>query len=281
MTHLLTRSSTTPRSSLPPQRRSRSTMRPRRSRLAPRSTRPVGGFVVSDTNLADLRAAVSTGPAGRPRRHRRRRPAIEPAVTWVARSRAGAARRRVRAARRGGPRPQRAAAVRSSTRSTTLDDVAGLRRAADPGGARRDAGWLRRRSTSSPPARSPEVPHRRLTRRPVPDGSALLAGCIEAALDRELPFKCTAGLHHAVRHRDETGFEHHGFLNVLLATQRSLDGGAGRRVAVLAEQDGAALAARLPASRPAARARRWFTSFGSCSVLGHVAARAGRAGSGR
>ena len=49
-----------------------------------------------------------------------------------------------------------------------------------------------------------------------------------AALDRETPFKCTAGLHNAVRHRAaDTGFEHHGFLNVLLATRQAFDG-AGR-----------------------------------------------------
>ena len=100
--------------------------------------------------------------------------------------------------------------------------------------------------------------------------SSQLASCIEAALDRELPFKCTAGLHHAVRHRDdETGFEHHGFLNVLLATRTSLDGGGPDEVArVLDETDGEALAKRLAADPDeAARTRRWFTSFGSCSVL--------------
>ncbi len=77
--------------------------------------------------------------------------------------------------------------------------------------------------------------------------SARLATCIEAALDRELPFKCTAGLHNAVRHRDpETGFEHHGFLNILLATRTSLDGGGPGEVAeVLDRTDGAALAERI------------------------------------
>lgn len=38
-------------------------------------------------------------------------------------------------------------------------------------------------------------------------------------------FKCTAGLHHAVRHTaPTTGFEHHGYLNVLLATTRACSG---------------------------------------------------------
>lgn len=54
-----------------------------------------------------------------------------------------------------------------------------------------------------------------------------LAGWIDAALDRETPFKCTAGLHNAVRHTGEDGFEHLGFLNVLLATRHAFDG-AGR-----------------------------------------------------
>jgi hypothetical protein len=94
-----------------------------------------------------------------------------------------------------------------------------------------------------------------------------LAGWLRAALDRELRFKCTAGLHHAVRHRDPvTGFEHHGFLNVLLATRADLDGGSPADVAaVLDDTDGAQLAAAADQAALAS-ARRWFTSFGSCSV---------------
>jgi len=90
-----------------------------------------------------------------------------------------------------------------------------------------------------------------------------LASWINAALDRETPFKCTAGLHHAVAHTDaETGFEHFGFLNVLVATRTALDGGSAADV--LTSRDGAALAAatrELPAST-----RTWFRSFGSCSI---------------
>ena len=98
-----------------------------------------------------------------------------------------------------------------------------------------------------------------------------LATCIEAALDRELRFKCTAGLHNALRHRDDdTGFEHHGFLNVLLATRASLDGATPEEVATLLDQSGrAAVTQRLGETGAdlLVSARRWFTSFGSCSVL--------------
>lgn len=96
-----------------------------------------------------------------------------------------------------------------------------------------------------------------------------LAAWIDAALDRETPFKCTAGLHNAVRHTGADGFEHHGFVNVLLATRRAFDG-AGRDdvVATLEQRDGVALAAdaRAVGDADLAGARRWFTSFGSCSI---------------
>lgn len=95
--------------------------------------------------------------------------------------------------------------------------------------------------------------------------AATLAAWIDAALDRETPFKCTAGLHNALRHTDPgTGFEHHGFLNVLAATRAALDG--GDIVATLEERVGAALLEALPAPDTLTRTRRWFTGFGSCSV---------------
>ena len=82
--------------------------------------------------------------------------------------------------------------------------------------------------------------------------AAELAACIDAALDRETPFKCTAGLHHAVRHTDpETGFEHHGFLNVLLATRVALDGGRRRGAHCRRRRPAAQL--HRPHARPARR----------------------------
>jgi hypothetical protein len=97
-------------------------------------------------------------------------------------------------------------------------------------------------------------------------GSTELARSIDATLDRELPFKCTAGLHHALRRRDEqTGFEMHGFLNVLLATRALLDGGSADDAAAVLD-DGALPVQELDTDA-LARTRRWFTSFGSCSIL--------------
>jgi hypothetical protein len=97
-----------------------------------------------------------------------------------------------------------------------------------------------------------------------------VAAFITACLDREVAFKCTAGLHNAVRHAAaDTGFEHHGFLNVLLATRASLDGGSlDELAAVLANRDGERLAAQAGelSEDQAAGTRRWFTSFGSCSI---------------
>jgi hypothetical protein len=96
--------------------------------------------------------------------------------------------------------------------------------------------------------------------------SHALARWIDAALDRETPFKCTAGLHNAVRHTGDDGFEHHGFLNVLVATVRAFDGAPTHDVVALLDDrdpDSVSAAAR---HEDLGRARRWFTSFGSCSV---------------
>lgn len=101
--------------------------------------------------------------------------------------------------------------------------------------------------------------------------AATLAGWIDAALDRETPFKCTAGLHNALRHdaaldQGQDGVTHHGFLNVLIATVRAFDGAPTDEVVALLEQRerGPLLAAIEDGDLR--RARRWFTSFGSCSV---------------
>lgn len=97
-----------------------------------------------------------------------------------------------------------------------------------------------------------------------------LARWIDAALDRETPFKCTAGLHRAVRHTVTEGFDsptdHHGFLNVLLATRRAFDGAPVDEVVALLEERDAGRVLEAAAGEDLAGARRWFTSLGSCSV---------------
>ena len=87
---------------------------------------------------------------------------------------------------------------------------------------------------------------------------AELAACIDIALDHELPFKCTAGLHRAV-----AGDGAHGFLNVMAATVASLD--RADVEATLRETDADALVATVRTDGE--RARRWFRSFGCCAVL--------------
>jgi hypothetical protein len=101
-------------------------------------------------------------------------------------------------------------------------------------------------------------------------GERALAGCLTELAAQRQAFKCTAGLHHAVRHRAaDTGFEHHGFLNVMLAVAAALDEASADHVArVLAEDDVhgvAAAVAGLDADRAAA-VRELFTSFGTCST---------------
>jgi hypothetical protein len=117
-----------------------------------------------------------------------------------------------------------------------------------------------------------------------------LAAIICACHERGLDFKLTAGLHRALRHNDpETGFTHHGFLNVLAA---SMAAAAGAEVVEVCE----VLAATDPlpvieATRPYRSDQRplWI-GFGSCSVtepledlraLGLIDAAAAAAGSGQ
>jgi hypothetical protein len=96
-----------------------------------------------------------------------------------------------------------------------------------------------------------------------------VADFILACVQHGLTFKATAGLHNAVRHQDPvTGFEHHGFLNILLATAAASGGrGDGAVLELLAERDGERLAAEARRISPeqAAAARAHFAGYGSCS----------------
>ncbi|WP_199737008.1 MULTISPECIES: hypothetical protein [Micromonospora] len=93
-----------------------------------------------------------------------------------------------------------------------------------------------------------------------------LAAVICACRDRGLPFKLTAGLHHAIRHRDpETGFTHHGFVNVLAATLAAVAGAEVDGVAeLLAATDPVRVVERARAHRDADRPL--WVGYGSCSI---------------
>jgi hypothetical protein len=100
--------------------------------------------------------------------------------------------------------------------------------------------------------------------------AAELGSAIVALVRARVPFKATAGLHHAVRNTDAaTGFEQHGFVNVLVAVAAALEGAdASEASVVLADPDGAELATTLAAwpVGQAEQVRSVFRSIGTCSI---------------
>ena len=86
-----------------------------------------------------------------------------------------------------------------------------------------------------------------------------LATAIDAALDRELPFRCAGALTTAV-----SGDGRFGFANLLLATRACLDG--GDTVGALTDAGAGQLLAGTDPDL-LERTRRWFTGFSSNDVL--------------
>lgn len=99
---------------------------------------------------------------------------------------------------------------------------------------------------------------------------ATVARVLVAGVRAGVAMKFTAGLHHAVRFRDgATGFEHHGFLNLLVAAHLALGGADAPDVAeVLARRDGHPLAdeVRVWTAEDVAAVRSTVVSFGCCGV---------------
>jgi hypothetical protein len=88
-----------------------------------------------------------------------------------------------------------------------------------------------------------------------------LADSLRSAREREIAFKATAGLHHAVRNTDpHTGFQQHGYLNVMLAAAAP----PAQVQALLALRDPAVIIERMRDLDPSVRSR--FISFGTCSI---------------
>jgi hypothetical protein len=233
----------------------------------------VGPFVCSDTRLPELQQAreraedrsvldvglTVTGGAG----------AVEPALTWLRRdptlelAAVEIALRDEDDLARNAARiitvladqlPDSAEAYLELPRLRSSDVPAGWAAAADEVAA---SGHRVKYRTGGPDAAAfPSAPE--------------LAAVIDACIEREVAFKCTAGLHHAVAHVDaDTGFAHHGFLNVLLATRAALDSVSPAEVAeLLATDDASRVAAHLrdAGADGIVSARRWFRSFGSCSI---------------
>ncbi|MFI0450727.1 hypothetical protein [Actinomadura sp. 6N118] len=105
--------------------------------------------------------------------------------------------------------------------------------------------------------------------------TAELAAFIVACAERDVPFKCTAGLHRAVRHTDpDTGFGHHGFLNLLLAVSRAVTPAYDHFMQplertlqrILDRTDSTTMAADATNNTSPETTRRLLTSIGSCDI---------------
>jgi hypothetical protein len=99
-----------------------------------------------------------------------------------------------------------------------------------------------------------------------------LAGFVRAAIDHDLGFKLTGGLHHAVRGTHD-GQEQHGLLNVLVAVRWALNGeDVDELVPLLAERDAGQLVPQVTrmSAADAAIVRAFFTAYGCCEVTDPV-----------
>ncbi|WP_286166854.1 hypothetical protein [Arthrobacter sp. AQ5-05] len=94
-----------------------------------------------------------------------------------------------------------------------------------------------------------------------------LASVLLKAVEAGLKFKLTAGLHEAVRYTDlDTGFTHHGFLNIAMATEAARQGAGVEQVTALLSEFDTAKLERLARSS-GGDWRQSFASFGTCSVV--------------
>lgn len=238
----------------------------------------VGPFVCSDRRLPELSRLLEATPPDRPLSLALvvigGAGAIEPALTWADRDPHLDVRAIETALRDEDDLAHNAARVVTVLDVALPDDVDAYVELPQLGADGPTPGWLRAADAIA------EADHRMKFRTggeaPEAHPSEIaLATAIDAALDRQVAFKCTAGLHHGTRHTAlDTGFEQHGFGNVLVATGALLDGAdADAAAAVLADRNADTIGSSLRGwtSDSAGRVRGWFRSFGSCSIDDPVA----------
>ena len=103
-----------------------------------------------------------------------------------------------------------------------------------------------------------------------------LATFIRTAIDHDLGFKLTGGLHHAVRTTvtdDPLQAQHHGLLNVVTAVRWALNGeDVEELVPLLAERDPSVVVAHVTrmSVADASIVRAFFTAYGCCRVTDPV-----------
>ncbi|MGV0868540.1 hypothetical protein [Corynebacterium kalidii] len=105
-----------------------------------------------------------------------------------------------------------------------------------------------------------------VTRSLYPSPAELLA-VLHTAVHADLPFKLTAGLHRALRYREQPAGEtldHFGFLNIAAAVVALRAGDSDRAEILLASDDGGEVLRTVQAGTGW---RESFTSFGACSTL--------------
>ena len=105
---------------------------------------------------------------------------------------------------------------------------------------------------------------------PVPTPTDL-ATFIRACIDRDLGFKLTGGLHHAISHTTAEGEDQFGFLNVIAATRWALAHGAEipEMESLLSQRDPVPIldiVTRM-SQADASVVRAFFTAYGCCEVM--------------
>ncbi|MEV1004692.1 hypothetical protein [Nonomuraea sp. NPDC050202] len=128
-----------------------------------------------------------------------------------------------------------------------------------------------------------EVPPRKMAV-DVPDGVGLKVRCggttaeafppvehlgqfIRSCAESGIPFKASAGLHHAVRHFDPSlGVDRHGFLNLLLGVCEAVEGRDPAPVLRTTDVGHLVRMANAVQEDTARRARQLLVSYGSCNT---------------